>query len=192
MTKIDQEYLDELSEKLEPEHVNYLQLKSINKSLPNLRKRIEEQAPDTEDIIAQYTEDQYVEGEVSLDGLTLKFRTLAPVMLDESIQFAEVKSKERFNYSRVLARRRLAYGLMEVNHKKLCNAMLPQNSYYDLMVDPGPEELKKSLFEFGEANYSALEFHGLSDKMSEIMGVWEKIVYDRLNGVEDLGGIVKN
>ena len=174
--------------------INYISLKKINQHLPEVREVIEEQVPGKQEIISQYTEKQFVEGEINVDGITLRLRTLPPFAVDDAIEFAVEESRNNSKRDRVLARRRLAYALISVNGKNISSKTLPAKSYHDILsLDGGVEQLQETIGEFVESNYKALMFHGLSDKMSEIFGVWEKTVYDRINDIGgDLAGVLKN
>lgn len=191
--EITSEYLDELLETLRPEHVNYLQIKTINSQVLELREELEKQAPSTEEIIAEYTENQYVEQSVQImSGLKATFRTLAPGSFDESISYANLKSDNMENYKRILARRRLSHAIVSINGN-MVGSLPIQGSYHEIAMarDDGYKGLEEELNKRADKAYDMLSYHGLADKISEAFGVWERIIYDRMNGIKDVGNVLK-
>jgi len=183
--------LEEIAEELSVNEVTALQyVKSQDYMLP-MREKIESQAPSAKEIIGQYTSMQYIEQQVEImPGLKALFRTIPPWAMDESLEYAQEKSKTRDQTSRILSRRRLSYALMEINDEPIATLGL-QGSYFD-MLRADPELFKEKLKIFADNVYNHLCFFGLADKVSEAFGIWENVIFNRLNGIEDVSDTLKN
>jgi|SRR5690625_838637 len=187
------EELDKIAEDLSYEEINYIMLKKGNDYLTLAREKVEQQCPSHEDVIAQLSEKQYVESLIEITPtLKAKFRTLTPASFDESLAFASSVADGRLSYERVLARRRLSYALIELNGRKACPRGIPNGSYHDYAMEVGHDQLMKDLKEYADENYKLLGSNGLADKLSETFGLWEEVISNRLNGIGDVGDILKN
>ncbi len=183
---------EELAGNLSMQDVEVIKLHQNNKALLKLQEKIESQCSDMTTLVSQYTVNQYVEQKLEvMPGLTVTLRSLSPFAVDESIDFADEKRRESSNvlYARTLARRRLAHALISMNGNRLSSVQLDGNPLD--MIGSGldyKEEVKKRADEV----YAKLEMIGLSDKISETFGVWEKVVFNRMNNIEDISEALKN
>ncbi len=184
--------LEEIAESLSTSEIQVLQYLKGDKHLKGAREKIESQALSTEDIISQYTRLQYVEQEIEImAGLKATFRTLPPACMDEALTFAEEESdgkNEKFN--RILSRRRLSYALIDVNGEAI-GPMPVEGSYLD-HIRQGKEDFEQALLDYANAVYDALSYYGLADKLAEAFGVWESVIWNRINGIDDLSVNLKN
>lgn len=180
---ITTEFLDELSEAINWTELRYLQYKKNAQYLQSERERIRDQVYSKEEILSQYTVNQFVEQTIEImSGLNVSLRTIIPQCTDHAMNFARRHSDTQEQYTRILTRMRLAHSLMEINDK-MFGEPAPQGSYFDVyMADP--EDFVESLNKRAEKNYKLLSIHGLCDKISEAFGVWESLVWDRLNGID--------
>ena len=183
--------LDQLAEDLNPQEVQMLTYLQGQKYLIDLQKKMEGQVPDQLDLISQYTELGYVTQTIeALPGMKCKFRTLPPFTLDESIAYAKRLSRdEPNNYPRILSRRRLSYGLISMNDKDLAPGSVVDIALTDLVIAGG--DPKRTLTANADTRYKILEVIGLAEKIGEAFGVWETVIWNRINGIDDLGSIVK-
>jgi hypothetical protein len=187
------EELDELSEKLSYEEINYIQIAKGNQHLTKVREKIEKQCPSQEELISEMSEKQYVETLIEIGPhLKLRFRSLTPSSFDESLDFASNNTETRGAYERSLSRRRLSYALMELNGRKPCPKSVPSGSYFDYAAEVGYDQLEKDLIDYADENYKVLGHHGLFDKISETFGLWESVIHDRINDIKDMGEILGN
>lgn len=123
-----------------------------------------------------------------MPGLDVRLRTLSPFAVDESMRFAKRESETDIEYSRQLARRRLAHGLIAINGTQMSSEQIDG----DLLVFASADkEFKSQLVNRADIVHSKLEFMGLADKISEAFGTWEKVIYNRMNGIEDIGETLK-
>ncbi len=184
--------LEEIAEELSMSEIQALQYLKGDSYLLGIREKIEGQAPDVEEIVSQYTQNQYVQQTIEImPGLDVTFRTLAPQCMDEALDFAmQHKSKSSDAMSRILARRRLSYALIDVNGEPL--GKMPVEGSYFSMMNADAEKFKENLREFADSVYENLCYYGLSEKISEAFGTWENVIFSRLNGIDDLSGTIKN
>jgi len=183
--------LDQLSEELNPSEVQMIAYLQGQQHLVELQKKMEGQVPDQTDLISQYTELGYVAQDVEVaPGMTCKLRTLPPFALDQAVAFARSETRdEPDNYPRILARRRLAYALIAMNGRELAAGSVVDTPLVDLII--AGANPKEQLRQNAEKRYEILEVLGLSEKISEAFGIWERVIFNRINGIEDLSAVVK-
>lgn len=183
--------LEELAEELNANEVWYINhLVQKRHHTIDLRKEMERQVPGVEDIIADLTANQYFEQIVKVSqGLECTFRTLVPIQNDESVRYAIDRSKNQEDpaYVNNLARRRLAHGLININGK-LLSAKDINGSMFDHINNDGFTETLKDIADTRMAKINVL---GLFGRISEAYGVWDTVVNNRINGVEDLSETLK-
>lgn len=187
--------LNRLVKELHPQEVTAIQMLQQNELIKERMIEMEKQVPAAEEIISQYTKTQYFEQEVEvMKGLNCTFRNIPPVCQDEASTFAIKKcggTDNHPNYGTILGRRRLAHGLMKINGETVGGpSVLPINGNYaelQMADDNFNEKINKN----AALRYKYLGYHGLADKLSEAYGVWERVIYNRMNGVEDMGDVLK-
>lgn len=178
-------------ESLTVPELNALQYMKGDRHLSDVRSKIEKQTLPTEELISQYTKNQYVEQTIEvLPGLDATFRTLPPFAMDEALDFASEK-RGTDNYARALGRRRLSHALIDINGE-VVGTMPVEGSYFQLAKAESRETLKKDIMTRAEDVYEYLSFHGLAEKISEAFGAWEQVVFNRINGIDDVSDTIKN
>jgi len=185
---MDEKYT-KLAEELTAQEVQVIGYLQGSQHLIKLQQKIEAQAPKCTELISQYSTNQYVDQTIEvMPGLDVQLRTLSPFAVDESMRFAKRESETDLEYSRQLARRRLAHGLIAINGNQMSSEQIDG----DLLVFASADkEFKSQLVNRADIVYSKLEFMGLADKISEAFGTWEKVIYNRMNGIEDIGETLK-
>lgn len=184
--------LEEIAENLSMSEIQVLSLIKGDDHFLNLREKIEAQVPEVTELIAQYTKNQYVQQTVEvMPGLDVTFRTMPPETMDESLNFAaKHRGESQDTVARILSRRRLSYAVIDVNGEPL-GAVPLDGSYFD-MIRADKDKFKKQMTEYADSVYDYLSYYGLTDKISEVFGVWENVIYNRINGIDDLSGTLKN
>lgn len=183
--------LEELAEELNANEAWYIShLIQQREHTIEARKEMERQVPSPEDIIADLTSKQYFEQSVKVsDGLECVFRTLVPIQNDEAVRYAtkNSESKEDHAYINSLARRRLAHGLVSINGNAL-SAKDINGSMFDHVSN---DEFDKTLKDIADVRIKKINVLGLFGRISEVYGVWDTVVNNRVNGVEDLSETLK-
>lgn len=192
MSDETQKNYEELAEQFSMQDIEIIRMHQSNNQQIKLQEKVEKQTSKMNELVSQYTKDQYVEQKLEvMPGVTVTLRSLSPFAVDESMRFAEqnTKTKSNMEYSRLLARRRLSHALISMNGMRLSSVQL----------DGSPIELMSSGLDFkaevikrADEVYLKLEFIGLTDKISETFGVWERVVYNRMSNIEDVGEALKN
>lgn len=190
--EITRDYLEELAERLSYREAQFLANSKASDRYESSKRKMEAQVPAVSELLAQYTENQYVQQEVEImPGLKASFRTLIPQNMDDALDFAVKHSDNADNYTRVLRRIRLAYGLESINGRRIGEPHFP-GSYFDVMASfENSEDFLVDMRKSANSRFNQLSIHGLSEKLEEAFGVWETVVWDRINGIEDLGDTLK-
>lgn len=192
MTESKKNY-EELAETLSMQDLEIIRLHQSNKHQMALQQKIEAQVPKIVELVGQYTKNQYVEQKLEvMPGLTCVLRSLSPFAVDESMRFANdnTKTDSNMEYSRLLARRRLAHALISMNEERMSTVQLDGN-LMELLIATG-SKYKEEVIKRADTVYEKLEVIGLTDKISETFGVWERVVYNRMNNIEDISEALKN
>ncbi len=193
MTKdLDSDNIDltTLAEKLTPSDVRELFLIKSSAHMIDLHKDIEEQAYSSEEILSRHTKNQYTQQLLEIGSLAVQLRSIPPILEDECVTYAlKHASDNRAIYDRMLARRRLSHGLVSINGEYI-GGMPVEGSYHQMMMTNRTEFLK-SLNERADKVIGYLEFSGLTQRLIDIFMTWEQVVFNRLNGIEDMNARVK-
>lgn len=183
----DEDMIDlvELSDKLSASDVRELMLMKSSDHLIEVQKIIEDQAYSQNDILSRYTSTQYVEQDIEVGGITLKLRTLPPFIEDECQKYAmEHNGGSKSIYDRTLARRRASYGLVSINGNWI-GGMPIEGSYFSMVKD-GKDAFMKRMNDRANEVMLYLEMSGLSQRIIDIFMTWEVVIFNRLNGIEDM------
>ena len=189
--EITQEFLDDLAIKLNPDHIVYLQDQVSGQNIAELEKRIRAQLETAEEIFDMMSLNQYYEQEIEvLPKMKVKFRTLTPSADDDALSFAWQGTKTEVDYQRRLNRRRLAYGLREINSTRLSIDKVDGSYFEFMLVDP---EFTNKLKEIADEAYSKINIMPTMqvEQLSIAFGVWEKAVYESVRG-ENAFELAKN
>ncbi len=184
------DYYRKLAEELNPQEIRHITYLQINHRLTELQKHIEAQVLPVESLLELYTRLQYVEQKIEIQkGLNVVFRTLAPISLEEALRFAQKEADGNTDVqARVLGRRRLAYALVYVNGQKLGKLDISR-PYGELMaVD---KDFVGRLKENADEVYNFLSVYGLSERIVDAFNIWETVVTNRINGIDDLQASLK-
>lgn len=182
--------LKTLSEKLSQSDVRELLLMKSSSHILELQKTVQEQAYATEEILSRYTRLQYVQQEIEVGPLTVTLRTIPPVMEDECVTYAIKNADDnRSIYDRMLARRRLSHGLVSIGGSYI-GGMPPDGSYHEMAV-VSRKEFIDTLNKRADKVIQYLEFSGMTQRLVDIFMVWEVVIFNRLNGIEDMGAHIK-
>lgn len=177
--------LQELSDRLTDSDIRELMLMKNSEHLIDIQRVIEDQAYSQNDILSRYTSTQYVQQDIEVGGLALSLRTIPPFVEDQCIKYAMANNGgNKAIYDRTLARRRVSYGLLSVNGNFI-NGMPMEGSYFS-MASGGKDAFMKALDERANQVMLYLEMSGLAGRIIDIYMVWELVVYNRLNGIEDM------
>lgn len=180
-----------LAEELNQAEVRVIELLQNQNRIKDLQLKIEAQAPKLEEIISQYSTQNYVVQDIEImPGLKCTFRTLPPGLVDEAITYANRVSESDDVYGRTLARRRLAHGLLSINGKEVADVD-PVENWAALLSMPD-SNLHEKMVENASKRMAFLNMNFLADKISEAYGVWETVIFNRINGIDDLGEALKN
>lgn len=182
--------LTDLADKLSLSEARELWLMKTSDHLIRIQKDIEEQAYSQDDILKKYTTQQYVDQDLEIGPLHLTVRTLAPIIEDECVEYALKNAKDnRAIYDRVLARRRLAHGLLRVGGNWI-GGIPADGSYYE-MIRADRAKFYKMLIDRADSVMEYLEFSGLTQRLIDIFLAWEQVVFNRMNGIEDMSEKLK-
>lgn len=183
---------EELAEQLDIQELDIIRHLQNNKHLLKLQEKIETQVPKTPELVSQYTKNQFIEQSVEImPGLNCTFRTPSPYAVDESMIYANKNTKTETNveFSRIMARRRLSHSLIAINDNKLSTVQITGDMIQSMA---GNKEFREGLLNRANEVYEKLEMNGLADKISEAFGVWERVIFNRMNNIEDIGETLKN
>lgn len=190
--------LEQLSQKLSPEEVLRIQDMQDQIDREEMRKRLQEQAPDKSEVFSQISEKQYVEQKVEIDqGFTARFRTVNEGASDEVIKYAlEHCDNNNDLFIKLKQRRRLAYGLYEVNGERMASADLEDISYEDLQMAAAEDDSSaaKKLREKADQTIEKLELlpRVMLDRLKTAFSVWEYLVFEKISGVDSPSEQAKN
>lgn len=180
---IDQDFLDRLTEHISENNGYYLQRKLQQKlyqvDADQLREKLKGQIDDAEDIFAQLTKDMYYDQEVEISPhLIAHFRTIPSKAQDQAMEYARENSVTNNEYGRLLARRRLAYGLISQNDHTVSEPI--DRSLYDILADgKNPVELLEGLADNALDTLDSMP-ETLVSRLSQSFGIWEEIVTKRI------------
>jgi hypothetical protein len=191
---ITREYLNDLARYISVPQIQYLQDKVTGIKREGLRKTIAEQVEDASEIFDAMSEKQYYEQRIDLgQGLSIMCRTLASFCQDESYVFAREKTGNSENYGRVVAKRRLAYGVTSINGNAITKTPIT-GSYIDFQMMSKDESLESHMKQLADKAYRIIDTmpEVMINRVSEAYGMWESVVYERINGIDSLDETVKN
>lgn len=127
---------------------------------------------------------------MEIGSLKVQLRTVPPILEDECVAYALKHANDnRAIYDRMLARRRLAHGLVSIGNDYICG--MPVEGSYHQMAMVNREAFMKSLVERADKVMEYLEFSGMTQRLVDIFMAWEVVIFNRLNGIEDMSARVK-
>jgi hypothetical protein len=191
--EITEEFINELAKKISPQGVRFLNDAVFESNRGKLRDRIKNQMGSQEDVFEQFSLNQYYQLSVEISPhLRAVFRTLTTCAQDELIKFGREKS-EGFadSYTRIVQKRRLSYGVIEINGRTLSG--VPVNGSY-LEKQLGNMDVEAELKKMADEAYDkfAVLPEPLVTRLAEAYIIWEGLVYDTVDSIESLDELAKN
>jgi hypothetical protein len=179
-----------LADKLPTSTVRELFVMKSSVHMVELHKTIQDQAYGSEDILSRYTRFQYVQQEIEVGSLVAVFRTIPPLFEDECVTYAIKNANDnRAIYDRMLARRRLSYGLVSIGGTYIGG--MPTDGSYHEMAQVDRKAFMETIGTRANKVMDYLELSGMTQRLVDVFLAWEAIIFNRLNGIEDIGAHIK-
>lgn len=190
--EITRDFLKGLASKMSAADMYQLQDDILGLRREGLRDRIKNQVADVEDVYDQMSSKQYYQDEVAISPhLRATFRTVATTSQDEVLSFAREKSEGVADvYSRLVQKRKLAYGAISINGQSLVGIPMSKG-YLELRLSGVDVEgdLKKNADEAFDKLSLFPEM--LLNKVIEAFSIWEGEVYERIDSIDSYDEIAK-
>ena len=175
--------IKKIAEEISQDELNELKVLLGDKRSNAIRDKIKAQLPDLDKIYSALSEKQYFDQTIEIDTmLKVKFRTMTDSSKQEVNDF--VSKNETSDNVRLYNRKRLSYGLIEINGKSLSGGEAINGSYWDMALSGlnVNDELKK----LSDKRLSILNVldSTMVDKILVFYNSWEFLVYDSINNMD--------
>lgn len=185
---LERDDLETLAQELHPDDIRVLQDIQQQSQSEEIHTVLEDQMEDASEVIAKITTDGYYRQTIDINDVfkNITLRTIPSFAQDEALQFAREEADSNVTYSRLYARRRLAYAIVEFRDEPIGNRIA--QSKYDFEAGGFKDEINDSR----EKAYGRLLDYpdNVTLKLSEIFGVWENMLKDLYSDI-DLDETVK-